>query len=86
MILTDKEIFDLLPGYYDSMKFMWDANPEHGDTDVSPSPEYIKLIKAQLKKVFREGELYCLHDNGGLTIKSWACPICRQSFKEEVGL
>ena len=41
---------------------------------------------AMLIAQFRQGELYCLHDNGGLTIKSWACPICRKDLKEALGL
>ena len=40
---------------------------------------------AMLKAQFKQGELYCLHDNGGLTIKSWACPICRKELKESLG-
>ncbi len=53
--LTDEEIFELLPGYYDSQKFMWEANPEHkGDAAVSPAPDYIAIRDAQLRKAFNQ--------------------------------
>lgn len=52
--------------------------------DAMAQDNYWVIRKAQLKKVVQWGELYCQHDNGGSSIKSWACPICRQALLKEV--
>ena len=49
-----------------------------------PMEVFHKLDKAQLKKVVEWGEYYCSHDNGGPSIKRWACPICRQALFKDI--
>lgn len=49
-----------------------------------PMKVFNTLTKAQIKKLLDWGELYCTHDNGGPSIKRWACPICRKELLEEV--
>ena len=66
ILLDDNEIFELLPGYYDSMRFMWLGNPENDpSTNVYPAPDYIKLVKSTGKKIaIKLQAIYNLPDGG----------------------
>lgn len=73
-ILTNEQIFNLLPGYYDSLKFIWESNPEHDvKATLYAAPEYRIICKEQAETSWkaREPEIQEAHKAGMKEVVEW---------------